>query len=176
MLCLIAIIAGTQNLTAADWNTVIGIGYFIPSGQDYKEIYGEGIPVSVQAGISFWKIQCRTEIGILRQSGALTFSQETTHLEIWYAGLGIYYFLFDKKWSPYGGLGIGLDSFTESNSIGTVRQTVFDLSWRIGLVVPVHPSIAADIQCRMNRARVAHEQMEAEIGGIALFIGFTCLL
>ena len=116
---VILFIFGTLNAKELS----IELGYFIPSDQTFKDIYGSGIQyggklsVEVLERLAVW-------LGgsYFSKKGELTYTKEEITLRIIPINFGIQYRFSDKKIIPYIGVGLGIHFFSEFAPRGTVAM------------------------------------------------------
>ena len=149
-------------------------GYFYPSDKDFRHIYGGGlkfgleISTEVASNLELW-----IEAGYFAKNGKLSFTKETTRLQIVPVGGGMRYVWPVRRLAFYMGAGVLYHRFREVSSLGTV-------DWgRPGLVVETGSSIRltrrliGDVFIRYSYCRMKPADFSFNIGGYDFGVGLA---
>lgn len=146
--------------------------FFIPSETAFKDIYGSGlsyggeIGFTLMPGVTLW-----AGGEYYTADGQLTFSEESTKIQITPLWAGLKLSLPEVKISPYVGVGVGYFLYNESNPIGTVKDGEIGFIGQAGVMLRVLTSVFVDFQGSYSICKVKPEDVEADLGGLRATVG-----
>jgi len=170
--------------TGAAWGDGIYVtvkgGYFLPSDDVFKDVYGSGPTFGAETSIPLsGPLHAWAGFEFYSESGLTTISDEGTKVRIvpLYAGLRA---LFGQKSvRPYIGAAAAYFSFHEENPIGSVNDGGFGFLGQAGVMARLTGALWIDAfagfrACTL-RADVAEgeEPSEAKLGGLSLGLGLA---
>lgn len=160
------------SLAARDISLGIYGGYFIPSDQDFKDIYGNSYRIR---GELDWKINrlfsLRAGTGYQSTTGDLTFTGEETVLQIIPIDLGLRFRFPIKRFIPYIGGALGIYFYREENPIGIVNDTAFGFLGEAGFLLQFTSKFDLDFRFKYDYFKAKPVDMEANLGGIHVLVG-----
>ena len=146
--------------------------FFIPSETAFKDIYGSGLSYGGEVGFTLMPGVALWAGGeYYTADGQLTFSEESTEIQITPLWAGLKLSLPDETISPYVGVGIGYFLFKESNPIGTVKDGKIGFIGQAGVMFRVLSSLFVDFQGSYSICKVKPEDVEADLGGLRATVG-----
>ena len=124
LVCLVFLLL-SPVIYAQDFSLGINTGYFIPTEEIFRDIYGSGLYLGGEAemdlgrGFSLW-----AAVGHFSRKGELSYTREETTISSTPFEMGGRFYLVAKTCAfvPYLGAGVGINQFKESNVIGTVSD------------------------------------------------------
>ena len=132
-----------------DLSLGINGGYFIPSDQNFKDIYGNSYRIGSEID---WKISrlfsLRAGAGYQSSTGDLTFSSEETCLQIFPVDLGVRFQIPIKRFIPYVGGAVGIYFYKEENPIGVVKDSTLGVVGEVGFLIQVSTKSNLDFKFR----------------------------
>jgi hypothetical protein len=173
---LLFIMIPTVSLAAMDLSLGIYGGYFIPSDQNFKDIYGN----SFRYGCEFdWKFSryfsLRAGAGYQSTTGELTFSGEETSLRIIPVDLGLRFRIPIKRFVPYIGGAAGIYIYREENPIGKLNDTALGFVGEAGFLLQVTSKFDLDFRFKYDHFQAKPTDLEANLGGIHALVGIRYL-
>jgi hypothetical protein len=145
----------------------IGIegGYFAPSDQDLKDLYGSGAFV-FGGNIGFkiaqnWELM--SDVNFYSGSGKTTLTQETIELSLTHLRFGGYYHFNPEGLDPVVGLGVDVCWVSEVNPISDFSDTSIGWFAAIG----VETIFISDVKAALN-ITYTNASSEGDLGSIAL--------
>lgn len=171
MIILLAAVILLTTAAQASYFEIKG-SFFIPTEQAFKDIYGSGLSYGGEIGFTLFPGLALWAGGeFYSAEGQLTFSEESTEIQIVPLWAGLKLSLPNEKISPYVGLGVGYFLFKESNPIGTVNDKKLGLIGQAGVMFKVLNSMFLDIQGSYSLCKVKPEDVEADLGGLRATVG-----
>jgi tetratricopeptide (TPR) repeat protein len=147
--------------------------YFIPSDDDFKEFYGEGLMYGgeVSAGLAkYFSIWFGGNY--FSKKGELTQTQEKTKLETYYFGGGL------KLRFPVGishfylGGGVNFHQYKESTPIGDIKKSGVGYVGKVGWFIEVVKGLIIDLYGNYTYCKIKPKDLDKiNIGGIEAGIG-----
>ena len=130
---LSVILFAAVGLRAGSITMEVKGSYFYPTEQAFKDIYRGGLMYGGEISVGIWK-NLDVWIGgyYFSQYGELTFTEESTHLQIIPLGGGLKYRISTGSVSFYGGAGVNYFDYQESNVIGDVKSGAAGFVTKIG--------------------------------------------
>lgn len=166
----IVFLSGVAN--ASNYMIELKISYFAPSEQAFIDVYGSGMTIGGEVGITLWK-----GFGVwaggdyFSKKGELTFTEESTEIQIIPFYAGIRYQFGQEKIAPYLGLGIGYFRFKETNPLGKVEEADVGFIGQVGCLFKVVGSLFFDIKGSYSYCKSKPMDIEADMGGLKAEIG-----
>jgi hypothetical protein len=146
--------------------------YFQPTEQAFKDIYGSGMSFGGEVNIPVFKgFHIWIGAEYFTKKGELTFTKETTEIQITPIYGGLKYIFPGRKIMPYLGVGVGYFQYKESNPIGTVKEGKIGYVAQAGLLLCLFGSVLVDFQAGYNVCKIKPQEIEADIGGLKAGIG-----
>lgn len=150
----------------------IELGYFIPSDQTFKDIYGSGIQyggklsVEVLERLSVW-------LGgsYFSKKGELTYTKEEITLRIIPINFGIQYRFSDKKIIPYISVGLGIHFFSEFAPRGNVSYARFGYTAQTGFLIRITEKFHLSIGFDYKQSKINPKNTDINIGGFCTSFG-----
>jgi hypothetical protein len=171
ILALILLLASVAP-AAERFSITIRSGYFQPSDQIFRTIYGGGISWQAEGAIAFLKVlELWAGAGFFAKDGHMIPTGERTSVWLVPAGGGIRYVLRAGNVSFYGGAGILRDFFRESNAIGKVSWGRWAPQFEAGSRVPVKKRWFLDLHVQYSTCRMKPVDLEFNVGGFSLAAG-----
>lgn len=153
-------------------------GYFSPSETVFKDIYGRGLMYTGEVSIStdidnLNGIEVWFGTKSFRKTGELTYNKEETKLKILSLGGGAKYRLsfLNRVLYLYVGLGGNYNRFTETNIFGEVRHYEWGYEGQLGVYIKPTKGLLIDLYLDYSYCKMKPEEIEFNIGGIAIGIG-----
>jgi len=172
MLIILCVFVMTGALSALDLSLGVHGGAFFQRDENFKEIYGNGFQLGIEARAPIWKVfSLHVGAGYRATSGAMTFSGEATRLKIYPVEAGVRARVSFGRFSPYIGGGIGLFFFRESNPIGTISDSGLGYIGEAGCLVRIASKLSLDLRLRYDHCTVDPAGLPADIGGILALAG-----
>lgn len=157
---------------ASHYMIELKIGYFSPSEQVFKDVYGCGMTFGGEVDIALWKrISVWAGGDYFSRNGELTFTEESTEIQIIPFYAGIRYRLREGRIAPYIGLGIGYFQFKETNPIGKVEEGNIGYIGQAGCLFKVAKSFFLDVKGSYSYSKAKPMEIEADMGGFKAEIG-----
>ncbi|UCC41209.1 MAG: outer membrane beta-barrel protein [Candidatus Aminicenantes bacterium] len=157
---------------AADFMVELKTSYFAPSEQIFKDVYGSGMTIGGEIGITLWKgLGIWAGADYFSRKGELTFTEESTKIQIIPLYAGIRYQFQQEKIAPYIGLGIGYFRFKETNPIGKVEEGDIGYIGQVGCLFKVVGSLFFDIKGSYSYCKAKPMDIKADMGGLKAGIG-----
>jgi hypothetical protein len=147
-------------------------GYFMPTEQAFKEIYGSNLCWGGEIGtylsryFGIW-----AGVDYYSKMGKLTFTEEDTKLRIAPILVGAKLFVPISKHSLYLGGGIGYFQYKESNEIEVIKKGDFGFVGKAGLVLRFGAAFFFDLQGSYTSCKVKPAELEANLGGLLVGAG-----
>lgn len=147
-------------------------GYFLPSDQRFKSVYGNGtyfggeISVALMKGIGIWG-----GAHYLTKKGKSTFSGRDTKLKLSPIYGGMIFKVPEARVSPYASIGIGYFKYKEESALGTVDKGDIGFIGQIGCLFKIIRPIFIDIKGSYSYCKAKPVELEANLGGFQATIG-----
>ena len=178
LVCLVFLLLSTV-IYAQDFSLGLNGGYFIPSEEVFRDIYGSGpylggeMEMDLSRGFSLW-----AAVGYFSRKGELSYTSEETNLSIIPFEMGGRFHLVAKTHSfvPYLGAGVGINQFKESNVIGTVSEAEISFSGQAGLLIKIKGKLFLDAKILYRYCQINPAEVEVDIGGIVVSVGVKYFL
>lgn len=145
----------------------IGVGYFIPSEQSFKDIYGEGMAIGGEIDIKLWKFIDLWLIGnYYSKKGHLPFTEEETRMTLIPIGGGPKIRFQKGIINLYIGLGPVFYVYQEKNPIGIAKGTDTGVIGQAGCYFNIVGGLLFDVSVNYSRCSVKPQKIKADLGGI----------
>jgi opacity protein-like surface antigen len=153
--------------------------YLYPSESAFRDIYGKGWKYGGEVGLgtnlnNLHGIEIWVGATSFNKKGQLTYTKEPTELKVLSIGAGVKYklnilrnFLF-----PYVGLGFNYNQFKETNLFGEISQDEYGYQGLIGVYLKPFKGILLDLYVDYSSCKMKPEDIEFDIGGFSLGLGF----
>ena len=142
-------------------------GYFSPSNEVFKEIYGSGFYFSGELGIDTWK---RTALFLglryFSKKGELSYTKEEATLKIIPIHLGVRLRLSEQKIVPFLGASISLNFFRENVPSQTVLDTKLGFLVETGIFIRISKRYFIKFDFNYNHCQIKPFHTRINIGGI----------
>ncbi|MFC2164893.1 hypothetical protein ACFLT2_07855 [Acidobacteriota bacterium] len=180
LVCLTLFVSGVlsaQNKEVVRKHSVkVGVIYFMPSEQSFKDIYGSGLGYGgelnfgLSESISVWIIG-----NSYTSEGSLPVTEEATTLSLVALGGGPKFRFSQTRVSPYLGIGPVVYFYKEENPIGMAEGTGIGLIGQIGCSFQVAGGLILDASLNYTYCQVQPQNVKANVGGLqlGLSIGYT---
>lgn len=151
----------------------IKAGYFSPSEEFFKDIYGGGITYGGEIGLSVWRNLVLWIGGdYFYKKGKLTYTGEDTELTLVPLGGGLKYIVeAGGNLSFYGGAGLFYCKTEEKNPIDEVSEGGLGYIGKIGGYVNVFEGMFIDLYLDYSYCKMKPADYEINIGGVEGGIG-----
>ena len=152
----------------------VGVNYFSPPEQRFKDVYGNGMTYSGEIGIGIWK-GLKLWIGgsYFTKKGELFFTKEETKMQILPMGGGIKYLLTEGRANLYTGMGLYYYQFKETNPIGDVSKSGLGYVGQIGVFVKVIGGLTIDFRMDYSYCKLKPVNRNINIGGFEAGVGMA---
>ncbi len=150
----------------------LGVNYFRPSKQIFRDIYGNGamyraeICIGIGRGLELWMAG-----GYFSKNGKLSFTDEGTKLQILPVGWGIKYVSTKGNINYYTGIGFNYYQVKEINSIGDVSKGRLGFGGEIGAFTRVAGGLIIDFRMDYYYCKMELANRKIDIGGLTVGIG-----
>lgn len=165
-------------LNAKGFRIELNTGYFYPSEKAFRDIYGNGLIYGLDISKNIWKeMELHLDCKYFSKKGKLTFTQETTKIQLVPLGLSLRYTFLKKKFNLYAGAGLTYVSFEEKNPIGKVRKNQMGFAVKAGVLRRLKTdkkflkAIVVDACINYHYCKMKPADIKFDAGGIDLGIG-----
>jgi len=147
-------------------------GYFMPTEEAFKEIYGSNVCWGGEIGtllsryFGIW-----AGVDYYSKMGKLTFTGEDTKLRIAPILVGGKLYIPISKHRLYLGAGVGYFQYKESNAIEVIKKGDIGFVGKAGLVLRFGAAFLFDLQGSYTYCKVKPGELEADLGGLLLGAG-----
>lgn len=147
--------------------------YFQPRDQAFKDIYGNVLAYGAQADIGVWRGFCLwAGVSHISREGELSLTKETTKLNIIPFFGGLKFRFLKTSVRPYVALGAGYFKYQETNPLGKIEKGDIGYIGQIGVSLKTLMSLCLEVYVRFSGCRIKPADIEANLGGIELGVGF----
>ena len=145
-------------------------GYFMPSDELFKEVYGGGpvfgaeLAVQLAGGLHAW-----AGAEYFTKKGLLPVTEDETSARIVPVFAGLRYQVGNSAVQPYLGAAAGYFLLHEENALGTADQSGFGFLVRGGLLIKIAGPLSLDLHGNYSACTVKTDDpdpLEAKIGGL----------
>ncbi len=141
-----------------------------PGDATFKTVYGNAISLSGEARLrAARRIYVGLEAGYLKETGALSVTQESTTLTLYPVTGALVVYLASGTISPWGGGGATVCKFSERNVIGNVSGTGVGPMAAGGVTLHIGRA-AVDARIKYNSIKVKPAEEQANLGGLMVGI------
>ncbi len=148
-------------------------GYFQPRDQAFKDIYGNALALGIQADMEIWRgFRLWAGVSHISREGELSLSKDTTKLNITPFFGGLKFRLLKTSISPYVALGVGYFRYQETNPLGKIDKDDIGYVGQIGVSLKTLRSLCLEVYARYSDCRTKPADLEANLGGLELGVGF----
>ncbi|KKM88255.1 hypothetical protein LCGC14_1260620 [marine sediment metagenome] len=150
----------------------VGVNYFRPSKQIFRDIYGNGVMyraeicIGIGRGLELWMAG-----GYFSKNGKLSFTDEGTKLQILPVGWGIKYISTKGNINYYTGIGFNYYQVKETNPIGDVGKGRLGFGGEIGAFKRVTGGLIIDFRMDYYYCKMELANRKIDIGGLTIGIG-----
>lgn len=145
----------------------IGVGYFFPAEQSFKDIYGEGMTIGGEVDIKLWKfIDLWLIVNYYSKKGYLPFTKEETKMTLIPIGAGPKIRFQRGIINLYIGLGPVFYVYQEKNPIGIAKGTDAGVIGQVGCSFNIVGGLLFDVSVTYSYCSVKPQKIKADLGGI----------
>lgn len=164
-----------KPLSAGPFTLKIIGGFFYPSDQAFREIYGSGdssgieLTLELNKRLDFW-----ARATYFFKRGHLTLTREPTQVEIIPIGYGIRYKFSLKNLKTvifYAGVGLDYFVFSEVNVLAEIDTGNMGFSGRGGISLRLFKGILAELFLNYSRCFIQPAEYRVNIGGWQIMLG-----
>jgi len=142
-------------------------GYFQPSDENFREIYGGGLAyggeLNLRVSSNWWLC---VGLDYFSRTGQLTFTKERTELTIIPLGMGLAYFQSLHPAEVYLALGWHYFKYKESNPIGMAEKGSSGVTLEPGILLVVFRGLRLRVFFRYSYYRLQPADYRINIGGL----------
>jgi len=150
----------------------VGVSYFNPSEQRFKDVYSTGMMYTGEIAIEIWKdISLWISAGYFGKKGELFFTKEETKLIIIPFGGGVRYIFFKNKINLYTGIGLSYYQLKETNPLGEVSKGGLGYTGEIGAFVLLGEGLIIDIKMDYSYCKMTPVNRSINVGGFEIGAG-----
>lgn len=164
------------NLLAAEATTIKVVGgFFFPTDDSFKEIYGKGTTSGFELTASLYKnLEFWARVTYFFRRGHLTLTREDTQVEIIPFSYGLKASLRKGFLSLYGGIGLNYYLFNEVNPLGNIDWGDLGYSLRAGIISDIWKKILIETYVDYSSCSIMPADYKVNIGGwhIMLCLGY----
>jgi hypothetical protein len=170
LLILAAFVLSSSTAWGAGFSLTLKGGYFMPSDELFKEVYGGGpvfgaeLAVQLAGGLHAW-----AGAEYFTKKGLLPVTEEETSARIMPVFAGLRYHIGNSAVQPYLGAAAGYFMLYEENPLGTADQSGFGFLVCGGLLVKIAGPVSLDLHGNYSACTVKTDDpdpLEAKIGGL----------
>jgi hypothetical protein len=148
-------------------------GYFQPRDQAFKDIYGSGLAYGAQADIGVWRgFYLWAGVSNISREGELSLTKEETKLNIIPFFGGLKFRFLKTSVRPYVALGVGYFRYQETNLLGRIDNGDIGFVGQVGVSLKTLRSFCLEVYARYSGCRIKPANIEANLGGLELGVGF----
>jgi opacity protein-like surface antigen len=177
MLVLIAFCATGIALADKNFKAGLEIGYFIPSDEDFSDIYGGNVIFGVNlAYLLSPNLQLEFAGDIYSAEGKTEITEQTVELDLIKARLGGFYIFNVEGIKPKAGAGFAYCSVDETTPFGDFSDS--GIGWFIGAGADMELAdmLSAGLEIIYSDVNIEGDFGDQSTGGIAILINFTIML
>jgi len=159
------------------WMVLGRVGYFVAADPAFKDIYRNGVAYGAELRVgppdrSRWPIAAWLEGNYRTRSGNVSFTRETTRVEVTSAEAGVIYRITRGRLSPYAGVGGGYYMFRENNEpFGVAKQNKAGFCGVAGVSDTVAKRFALDFRVKYSAVRMQPADFAIKVGGATVGLG-----
>jgi len=143
-------------------------GYFSPSEQAFREIYGGGPAYGADVVVGIWKrLDLWVGGGYFYKKGELSFTAEETFVKVRSFGWGVRYGHSLGRFDLYGGAGLDYFLYDEENPIGEASAGKIGPEFRAGAFYRLTGRFSAGAFASFTTCVVSPAQYEFNLGGLS---------
>lgn len=148
-------------------------GCFQPRDQAFKNIYGNALALGAQADAGIWKgLSLWVGVGYISREGELSLTEDRTKLNIIPFFGGLKFRFLKTSICPYVALGAGYFRYQETNPLGEIDRGDIGYVGQIGVSLKTVRSLCFEVYARFSGCRIKPADIEANLGGLELGVGF----
>jgi len=172
-----ALVLSAGTAWGAGFSLTFKGGYFMPSDEVFKEVYGSGpvfgaeIAVPIAGGLHGW-----AGAEYFTKKGLLPVTEEETSARIVPVFAGLRYHIGHSGVRPYLGAAAGYFMLHEENPLGTASESGFGFLVRAGLLIKIAGSVSFDLHGNYSSCTIktdGPDPLEAKIGGLQAGAGLV---
>ena len=174
---ILALVLIAGSASAAGTSVTIKGGYFSPSDEIFRDVYGGGPSFGLEIAVPLAGIlQAWVGAELFSKKGLTTESEEATKVRIvpLYAGLRCQF--AGKSVRPYIGAAAGYFLIREENPLGTASDGGIGFLGQTGFLIGLGPSLALDVHAGYRACTVTtggDDPVEAKLGGLSAGLGLS---
>lgn len=169
---LIFIVFFTGASHASKFLIEIKGSYFSPTEKAFQDIYGGGMTFGGEVSIGIWKkLQFWLGGNYYSGAGELTYTGEKTSLQIIPIGGGLKYEFSTGTLRFYGGIGVNLYNYRETNILGEAKESSLGYIGKIGVYIQLTKGLLIDIYSEYTYCKMTPADFTINIGGITAGLG-----
>lgn len=164
--------AGTEE-TGRSFYIKIKAGYFVPSDETFREIYGGGPVYGAEFGFPVWNNVILWMGGeSFYKKGKLTYTGEETELSLLPIGGGLKYIVeAGGNLNFYGGAGLFYCQTEEKNPIGEVSDGGIGYEGMVGSFLRISGGLLIDLCLDYSYCKMKPADYSVDTGGLELSLG-----
>ena len=150
----------------------VGVNYFRPSKQAFRNIYGNGVMYRAEIGIGIGRgLELWMGSGYFSKKGELSFTKEITKLQILPVGGGVRYISIEGNINLYTGIGLNYYQVKETNPIGEVSKGRLGFGGETGAFKRITGDLIIDFRMHYYYCKIELADRKINIGGLTVGIG-----
>jgi hypothetical protein len=170
-LSIFLVVSASGALEAGELFVELNTGYFVPSEQVFRDIYGEDLQLGVEMSMGLKRLEVWLGASRFAADGELTFTGEPTSLEILPVEVGVRYRFRGKAATPYVGVAAGVFFFSESSPLGDIDSSEPSFSGEVGAFIRLMRRTSLDLRIDRSWCKTDPGGFDVEIGGTAAYVG-----
>jgi len=146
-------------------------GYFMPTDDDFNDIYGSGSVFGLNLGYGITKnIELLVGGNIYSGSGTTAVSNETVEISLITARLGVYYLLDMGKITPKVGAGLAYTSVDEDTPFGNFTDSGIGWFVAAGADMPLGEKILVGAEIQYSDITIEGDFGDQTVGGLSILV------
>ncbi len=176
-LCALALMGLAGAAFGAGFTLTVKAGYFLPSGEVFRDVYGGGPAFGAEVSIPVaGPVQIWAGADIFGKSGLLSVTEEETKVRITPLYAGVRAELGKTGVRPYFGLAAAYFFFHEENPLGTVGESGLGFLTQAGILARLGGSLWLDVFAGYRGCTLrtkGEDPLEAKLGGLSGGLGLA---
>lgn len=150
----------------------VGVNYFRPSKQIFRDIYGNGVMYRAEIGIGIGRdLELWMAGGHFSKKGELSFTKEITKLQILPIEWGVRYISIEGNINLYTGIGLNYYQVKETSPIGEVSNGKLGFGGETGAFTRITGGLIIDFRMGYYYCKIKLANRKIDIGGLTVGIG-----
>lgn len=150
----------------------VGVNYFRPSNQIFRNIYGSGVMYRAEIGIGIGRdLELWMAGGHFSKKGELSFTKEITKLQILPIEWGVRYISIEGNINLYTGIGLSYYQVKETSPIGEVSNGKLGFGVETGAFTRITGGLIVDFRVGYYYCKIELANRKINIGGLTVGIG-----